>query len=186
MIRIKTKKKSRARLEREIDQELRRHLPSRHHVARMPDDEWLVARDAILESDPDRAATIANDILSLPGSHAKPSRAFKKALHDAPSSVRKRFEGLVEEWESRPGKPEFEGQVAGKMTLYVPGHGHFSAPVSVYRRYTRKSRKELLNRILEIYEGIGFGNKGDKAAHWRGFDKDYLAMIVADASGESA
>ena len=88
------------------------------------------------------------------------------------------------EYPVKPGKAEFEQNKPGEMTLYVPGHGYFSAPVETYLRYKRLPRAKLMERILSIYEGSRYhGGRGDKAAHWRGYDKDYLAMIVADAFG---
>lgn len=170
-----------AQLDRDIAEVLRRRRS--HHATRLADDGWLVARDAILELDPDRASDIVNEIRAAPG-HPKPSRAFKKALHDTSSNVRSRFEQRVPGWESKLGKAEFQEKAPGEMGLYVPGHGYFRAPVTVYNRYRQKTRKALLNKILQIYEGTGPGNKGDKPAHWRGYDKDYLAIIAADTLGD--
>ena len=68
------------------------------------------------------------------------------------------------------------------MTLYVPSHGYFSAPVLTYNRYERMPRTKLLPKVLQIYEGT----HGGKAAHWRGYDKDYLAIIVANSFGDDA
>jgi hypothetical protein len=171
-----------AQLDRDIADVLRGR--GSHHATRPPDDGWLVARDAILEHDPDRASDIVNEIREVPD-HPKPSRAFKKALHDAPSSVRARFEQRVPGWESKLGKPEFQETAPGQLTLYVPEHGQFSASLTAYNRWRARSRRTLLNLILQIYEGSSaHGGKGEKAAHWRGYDKNYLAMIVADAFGD--
>ena len=150
---------------------------------KIANDDWLVARDALLEHDPQRAAHIANDILSVTD-HPPPSRAFKKALYDAPSSDRSAFEERVPGWEKKPGKPELEEKKPGVLAFYIPGHGYFDADVLVYNRYKRLPRKKLLAKVLQIYEGIGIGNRGDKAAHWKDYAKDYLAMIVANAHGD--
>lgn len=173
-----------AQLDRDIAEVLHRPRHARthssHHATRLADDGWLVARDAILERDPALAADIVNELRGTPGT-PKSSVAFKKALHDAPSSVRVDFELGVPGWKSQIGKAEFHSNEPGEISLSVPGHGYFTAPVTVYNKYKKLSRKALLAKVLRIYEGIGVGNKGDKAAHWKGYDKDYLAIIVADA-----
>jgi hypothetical protein len=175
---MRTKSRA-AQLDRDIAHALQK--PRHQHAVKQPDDEWLVARDAILALDPAQAAVIVNQIRATPD-QPKPSRAFKKALHDAPSSVRTVFEARVPGWESKLGKIELTEKKPGVVEIYVPEHGYFDADVLVYNRYAKLPRKKLLAKVLQIYEGTR--DKGDKAAHWKGYDKDYLAMIVASAYGE--
>lgn len=178
-------KKSARRLEAEISAALAQRSRRPHHISRLADDGWLVARDAILVQDPDRASDIVNEIRAAPD-YPKPSRAFKKALHDASSSVRSRFEQRVPGWESKLGKAEIiHDKASGKLTLYIPEHGQFRTQLAVFNRWRALSRKALMKKVLQIYEGAtAHGGKGEKTAHWKGYDKDYLAMIVADAFGD--
>jgi len=162
----------------------RRSRAKRHHVDR-PQDQWDVVQDAIARDDPETAARIARELQAEHGKVAL-TRSLKRVLHDAPSTVRERFEELMG-WDHKPGKAEFEEKAPGVMTLYIPGHGHFSAPVLTYHKYKRMPRAKLVKMMLQIYDGAGYhGGKGDKAAHWRGYDKDYLAMIAADAYGSDS
>lgn len=152
--------------------------------------------DALLEHDPGRAAQIVAEIRkerSIPSYAAltmDATRGFVNVLEEAPASVRDRFLKSLKTLQEKkpakpkPGKPTFEEKAPGVMTLYVPTHGYFSAPAPTYLRYKRMPRAKLLERVIRIYEGTG--ENGEKASHWRGYDKDYLAMIVADAYGSDA
>lgn len=179
-------------LDAEIADALRRR--SRVHHAERRDDTgaWDVAMDALLEHDPKRAAEIVAVIRKERGipSYASirmdaPS-TFANVLEAAPADVRDRFFKSLQALQAlqakpKPGKPLFTEHQPGVMTLYVPNHGYFSASAPVYLRYKRMPRAKLLEKVLRIYEGTG--ENGEKASHWRGYDKDYLAMIVADAYG---
>lgn len=71
-----------------------------------------------------------------------------------------------------------------EISWYVVGHGTFTATVSDYLKARALTRKALIARLLRIYEGCSaHGDKGDKASHWRGYDKRDLALIVADCYG---
>ena len=63
----------------------------------------------------------------------------------------------------------------------VPGHGHFEATYAAYREACRLTKPELMVLVIAIYEGTEFG-----AAHWKGFRKEPLALIVASCHVEIA
>lgn len=189
------RKKPEAQIRREVDAFLAsssraRGRQHRHHATvadaitvDRPQDQWDVVQDAIARDDPETAAQIA---LELQAEHGKVAltKSLKKVLHDAPSTVRKRFEELME-WEHKPGKPEFEEKTPGVIAVYIPGHGYFSASVQTFQKYKRMNRAKLVKLMLQIYQGASYhGGKGEKKSHWRGYDKDYLAMIAADAYGD--
>lgn len=189
-------------LEREIAALLKKRKPprrQRHHSTRQAATaDWDVAMDAILEHKLDRAAEIVASIREERGipSYAALTMdapaAFVTALDSVPADVRDRFYKTLKKLQEKkprpkPGSPEFAEKAPGVMTLYVTGHGYFSAPVLTYNHYKRMPRAKLLKKVLQIYEGTSDrGEKGEKASHWRGYDKDHLAMIVADAFGDDA
>lgn len=55
-------------------------------------DQWDVARDAILEHDPQRAASIRRNIYEEYGPVESPPPSFLKALDAAPAAVRRQYE----------------------------------------------------------------------------------------------
>lgn len=188
-------KKTHRQLEREIAVVLKKR-PRRHHATRQDAAaDWDVAMDALLEHDPSSAAQIAASIREQRG--IPPYAAitmdapatFVNALEATPADVRDRFFKALKALQGKrpkpkPGSPEFTEKAPGVMTLYVPGHGYFSASAPTYLRYKRMLRGQLLKKVLQIYEGTD--DDGAKPAHWRGYDKDHLAMIVADAYGDDA
>jgi hypothetical protein len=190
-------KKTPHQLDKEIAHALKRKAPRRHHSTRQDASaDWDVAMDAILEHKLDRAAEIVASIReerSIPSYAALTMDApatFVTALGDVPAEVRDRFYKTLKKIQEKkprpkPGSPELTEKTPGVMTLYVPDHGYFSASAPTYLRYKRMPRAKLLKKVLQVYEGTS-EDVGDKASHWRGYAKDYLAMIVADAFGDDA
>ena len=166
----------------------------RHHATRAEDvGDWDVARDAVLEHDVAHAAQIvasireASHIPSYAAITMDAPKTFVDALEEVPAAVRTRLYDALKKIQTsskKPGSAEFAEKAPGVMTLYVPNHGYFSAEAPVYLRYKQMSRAKLLAKVLQIYEGTG--EDSAKASHWKGYDKDYLAMIIADAYGDDA
>lgn len=102
------RKKSSAQLDREIAKALKRPVKGRskatrihHALRRATDDDWDVAMDAILANNPARAAQIVRNIRQERGMEDA-TKAFLKAVNQAPASERAAFYALIDARDPAP------------------------------------------------------------------------------------
>lgn len=67
-----------------------------HHAERL-EDSWDVARDALLEESPERAARVVQNIYMEQGA-LEPTGPFQRVFRDAPAPVKQRFRKLVPDY----------------------------------------------------------------------------------------